>query len=228
MLGEHRAFRVAYDGKDIEIMALGPKHEGVKELLSLFINEVHDGLEIDCWGLGSTTWKRPELGSGIEADLCYCFDPAKLKACEAADARHSNDVADYPNPDLAVEVDLSPSKIDRPAIYRAMQVSELSLPRGNSINRACWRRRNLSHGRIEPVLTRPVRMTSHGGLSRKTPPTVGSGRRDSARGFSTELRPRVEAASARELAATMSPPPCDRFSSESSILAFSLLAYSLP
>jgi Uma2 family endonuclease len=124
-LGERMPFRVAYDGKDIEIMALGPKHEGVKELLSLFINEVHDGLEIDCWGLGSTTWKRPELGRGIEADLCYCFDPAKLKACEAADARGSNNVADYPNPDLAVEVDLSPSKIDRPAIYRAMQVSEL-------------------------------------------------------------------------------------------------------
>jgi Uma2 family endonuclease len=124
-LGERAPFRVAYDGKDIEIMTLGPKHEGIRELLSLFVNEVHDGLEIDCRGLGSTTWKRSELERGLEADLCYYFDPAKMEACEAADSRDSNDVADYPNPDLAVEIDLSPSKIDRPEIYRALQVSEV-------------------------------------------------------------------------------------------------------
>ena len=104
-------------------MTLGPKHEGVRELLSLFVNEILDGLEIDCWGLGSTTWKRSELERGIEADLCYCFEPAKQEACEAADSRDSNDVGDYPNPDLAVEVDLSPPKIDRPAIYRDLRGS---------------------------------------------------------------------------------------------------------
>ena len=93
--------------------------------MSLFVNEVHDGLEIDCWGLGSTTWKRSELERRIEAGLCYCFDPAKLEACEAADSRDSNDVADYPNPDLAVEVDLSPPKIDRPAIYHDLRVAEI-------------------------------------------------------------------------------------------------------
>jgi Uma2 family endonuclease len=124
-LGERAPFRVAYDGRDIEIMTLGPKHEGIRDLLSLFVNEVHDGLEIDCRGLGSTTWKRSELGRGIEADLCYYFDPAKLEACEAADAQDSNNVADYPNPDLAVEVDLSTSNIDLPGIYRALQVSEI-------------------------------------------------------------------------------------------------------
>ncbi len=124
-LGARAPFRVAYDGRDIEIMTLGPKHERSKDLLGLFIDYVSTGLEIDCEGLGSTTWKRPELGRGIESDLCYCFDPAKLEACEAADARDTNNVADYPNPDLAVEVDLSPSKIDRPAIYRALQVAEI-------------------------------------------------------------------------------------------------------
>jgi Uma2 family endonuclease len=124
-LGERAPFRVAYDGKDIEIMTLGLKHEGIRELLNLFVNEVHDGLEIDCLGLGSTTWKRSELERGIEADLCYYFDPAKLEACEAADLLDANDVADYPNPDLAVEVDLSPPKIDRPEIYRALQVAEI-------------------------------------------------------------------------------------------------------
>jgi len=40
-------------------------------------------------------------------------------------ARGSNDVADYPNPDLAIEVDISPSQVDRPEIYAKLQVAEL-------------------------------------------------------------------------------------------------------
>ena len=124
-LGERAPFRIAYDGKDIEITVLGPKHERFKVLLGLFIDCVSTGLEIDCEGLGSTTWKRPEMERGIEADSCYYFDPTKIEACEAAIARESNNVVDYPNPDLAVEIELSPSKIDRPAIYRAVKVLEV-------------------------------------------------------------------------------------------------------
>jgi Uma2 family endonuclease len=124
-IGERSLFRVAFDGRDIEIMALGPKHEDIKDILGLFVNELYFGLEIDCRGLGSTTWKRSELGRGIEADLCFYFDPGKLQTSEAAAARDSNDVADYPNPDLAIEIDLSPSKIDRPGIYSALRVAEI-------------------------------------------------------------------------------------------------------
>ena len=36
-----------------------------------------------------------------------------------------NDAQDYPNPDLAIEVDLSPPKVDREGIYAALQVAEL-------------------------------------------------------------------------------------------------------
>ena len=133
-LGERAPFRLAYDGRDIEIMTLGPKHEGIRELLSLFVNEVQDGLEIDCLGLGSTTWKRSELERGIEADLSYCFAPARLEACEAADSRDSNDVADYPDPDLAVEIDLSPPQIDRPAIYRELRVAEIWRLRAGTVS----------------------------------------------------------------------------------------------
>jgi Uma2 family endonuclease len=124
-LGESSPFRVAYDGQDIEIMTLGPKHERSKGLLGSFIECVFVGLEIDCEELGSTTWKRPELERGIEADQCYCFEPSKLEMVRAAAARGSNDIAEYPNPDLAVEVDLSPSKIDRARIYSELRVSEV-------------------------------------------------------------------------------------------------------
>ena len=32
---------------------------------------------------------------------------------------------DYPNPDLAIEVDISPAQVDRPEIYAKLQVAEL-------------------------------------------------------------------------------------------------------
>jgi Uma2 family endonuclease len=65
------------------------------------------------------------LSRGIEADLCYFFDPEKLAIVVDARARQSNNVADYPNPDLAIEIDISPSQIDRPSIYRALKVAEV-------------------------------------------------------------------------------------------------------
>ena len=39
--------------------------------------------------------------------------------------KQSNKVIDYPNPDLVIEVDISPSRIDRPGIYGVLQVPEL-------------------------------------------------------------------------------------------------------
>ena len=124
-LGERSPFRVAYDGRDIEIMTLGPKHENTRDLLSAFVGDVALWLNIHCKGLGLTTWKRSAQRRGVEADQCYYFDAAKIQACDAAAARGSNDVADYPNPDLVIEVDISPSRIDRPGIYSALQVFEV-------------------------------------------------------------------------------------------------------
>ena len=40
-------------------------------------------------------------------------------------ARGSRDLADYPNPDLGIEVDYSPSKIDRPGIYAVLGFDEV-------------------------------------------------------------------------------------------------------
>jgi Uma2 family endonuclease len=122
---EGAGIKVAFDGKDIEIMVLGPIHERVKELIGLFLNLVLLELEIDFEGLGSTTWKRPDINRGLEADLCFLFNADKLEAHAEAVARKSNNVADYPNPDLAIEIAISPSKIDRSGIYTALKVPEI-------------------------------------------------------------------------------------------------------
>lgn len=116
---------VDYDGKDLEIMSLSHLHDGVKKGLGRFVDVTTEELEIPCRGFGQSTWKRPEVARGLEADECYYFALEKLAAANEAMMRMSMDVADYPNPDLAIEVDLSPSQIDRPGIYAALRVAEV-------------------------------------------------------------------------------------------------------
>jgi Uma2 family endonuclease len=131
-LGERDNCRVAFDGKDIEMMTLGPFHERQRSRLDWFIMIVAEGLKIRSEPMGSTTWRRKGLKRAIESDLCYYFDPAKLAV--AAAAMDSDDVDDFPNPDLAVEVDVSPPRIDRSGIYVALKVPEFWRARKKSVS----------------------------------------------------------------------------------------------
>ena len=115
-------------------MVVGPMHEGLGNRLGVFVSEVCDGLDLDSYGLGSATWKREEIERGVEADLSYCFDPEKVAACRAAEALGSNDGAAFPIPDLAVEIDISPPKIDRPGIYSALRVPEVWKFSGDAVS----------------------------------------------------------------------------------------------
>ena len=116
---------VDYDGKDLEIMVLSLLHDDLKGLLGRFVEVVAEECEIPLKSAGQTTWKRPEVARGLESDECYFFRPEKLVAVAQAKARKSRKIADYPNPDLGIEVDISPSIVDRPGIYAALQVAEV-------------------------------------------------------------------------------------------------------
>jgi len=124
-IGEGQHVRLAFDGQDLEITSPGYMHEDSRDLLSRLVNAVTVELHIPCRGGGQTTWKRPELERGLEADQCYHFTPEKLATIAEALARKSNDVADYPNPELAIEVDISPPQLDRAGIYAALQIAEV-------------------------------------------------------------------------------------------------------
>lgn len=130
-LPESTPVRLAYDGRDLEIMTKGHRHEDFRLLLGHIVVEAARVLRLPCKGLGETTWKRPEIHRGIEADQCYYFGTEKLAAL--ARNRESNDVASLPNPDLGVEVELSPSQVDRPGIYAAMGVPEVWRFDGRSV-----------------------------------------------------------------------------------------------
>ncbi len=122
---ERSAIRMAYDGKDLEIMVTGPVHDDYGWFLDRFIAVVARVMGVHRRALGKTTWIRPEIQRGLEADQCYVFEPDKLALVKDLLARKVNDITGYPNPDLAVEVDISRPQTDRPTIYAALQVPEL-------------------------------------------------------------------------------------------------------
>jgi Uma2 family endonuclease len=122
-LGDNQRVHLLYDGKDLEIMVIGNTHEILKGLISKIINAIVMGLGIDCVDSGQATWKTTERG--LEADLSYYFDPEKIRVAREALRRRSMDRADFPRPDMTVEIDMSPSQVDRPAIYRAIGVVEV-------------------------------------------------------------------------------------------------------
>ena len=116
---------VAYDGRDLEFMGKGPNHEKRNRRLNRLIDIIAEEWGLDYTGLGETTWKRRRLSRGLEADQCYDFLPEKLAREAEASNRGSDDIADYPDPDLAIEVDISRPQVDRAGIYAALGVTEV-------------------------------------------------------------------------------------------------------
>jgi Uma2 family endonuclease len=131
---ERSPVRLAYDGRDLEIMTIGYVHGHLRELLIHIIKLVASWCAIPHMSCGQTTWQSEEAARGIEADLSYYFDPEKIRVAAEALARESKDPADYPWPDLAVEIDISYPEADRPSIYSALRVAEVwRLTRGRTL-----------------------------------------------------------------------------------------------
>ncbi len=66
------------------------------------------------------------MDRGLQADLSYYFEPEKIRMSRKALRRKSMDPADYPSaPDLAIEIDASRPKVDRPSIYAALRAEEV-------------------------------------------------------------------------------------------------------
>ncbi len=130
---ERSNIHVDYDGRDLEVMGKGPKHENLKDSLGDFVKVVAAAMGTSCRAMGETTWERPKIARGLESDQCFYFSPEKLAQHAAARKRDSNDVADYPNPDLAIEVDISRPEVDRAGIYAALRVPEICALDGDRV-----------------------------------------------------------------------------------------------
>ena len=82
------------------------------------------------WEFGTSPCAR-RPGSGLRSNggwkptARYYLVPEKIEAALKGRKAGSNLVADYPNPDLAIEIDISRPRADRQAMYAALGVTEL-------------------------------------------------------------------------------------------------------
>jgi Uma2 family endonuclease len=117
-LGEKRACRIAYSDGVLEIRMPLPEHEVDKELISDMVKILLEELDISNECFGSTTFKRQDIGQGIEPDQCFYIENAVIMI-----GKRRIDLTIDPPPDLAIEVDVT-SKTGLDA-YQGLGVPEL-------------------------------------------------------------------------------------------------------
>ena len=118
--GEDRGSRFAYDCGILEIMTPLFEHENPKIQFDRFIFALAEELEIEIKSAGSTTLKRQVANRGIEPDNCYYIQNES-----AIRGRQKLDLETDPPPDLAIEIDITNSSVNKFGIYSALKIPEL-------------------------------------------------------------------------------------------------------
>jgi Uma2 family endonuclease len=117
---ERPSLRLTYDRGALELMTLALEHESLVRFFSLLILALTLELGLPLKGGGSTTFRRRRRRRGLEPDECFWIASEPLvRGKERIDLRRD------PPPDLALEVDISYSTLDRLSIYAALRVPEV-------------------------------------------------------------------------------------------------------
>ncbi|VTU00608.1 Uncharacterized protein OS=Nostoc punctiforme (strain ATCC 29133 / PCC 73102) GN=Npun_F4828 PE=4 SV=1: Uma2 [Gemmataceae bacterium] len=118
--GDRRGVRVTYDRGELEIMVPSQEHEKDGEFLARLIVIMTEEFGLPLQHGGSTTLKRKGMKKGLEPDKCFWI----ASAARVAGVAKLN-LKIHPPPDLAIEVDVTRSSLDRLGIYRSLGVGEL-------------------------------------------------------------------------------------------------------
>ena len=149
--------RMTYDRGRLEIMSPLLSHEQFSSLLAQMVWAYTLELRIPRHSGRSTTFKQTAKERGLEPDECYWIqNEPRMRS------RKEFDPDKDPPPDLAIEVDITSSSLDRMSIYADLGVPEvwrfdgetltMNLLRGGNTYRASARSRAL------PALTPEVLM----------------------------------------------------------------------
>ena len=115
-----RGFRLTYDRGTLEIMSPLWEHKRPSETLARFIYVLTEELQLPCQLGGSVTLRRRRKNRGLEPDKCYWIASARL-----LQGKTHLDLRVDPPPDLALEMDVTHSSLDRMSIYAALGVPEV-------------------------------------------------------------------------------------------------------
>lgn len=115
-----RHVRISYDKGRMEIRTLSPEHEAPSRLFGHFIQILTEELDLEYLSIGSTTLRRKSHLQGKEPDDCYYIgDLNRILGKKRLDIDF-----DSP-PDLAIEVGVTSSTVDKMAIYVGLGVPEV-------------------------------------------------------------------------------------------------------
>ena len=119
-LESQRGIRLTYDRGLLEIMTPLAPHERNSRLIGRLVEALTEELNIEICSLGSLTCKREDLARGLEPDECYYIqNEPVIRSLELIDLNQD------PPPDLAIEIDITSSSINRLALYASLGVPEV-------------------------------------------------------------------------------------------------------
>jgi Uma2 family endonuclease len=120
VLKHRRSIRVTYDRGNVELMSPLYPHERYGYLLGRMIHAVTEELDIPMRGIRSTTLRRMDVDRGLEADEAYYI----TNSYRVGPSGHL-DLETAPPPDLAIEIEITNSILDRLGVYAALGVPEI-------------------------------------------------------------------------------------------------------
>jgi Uma2 family endonuclease len=112
--------RITYDRGRLEFMTTSGPHERFKKFLVQFLELATIELNIPLVGYGQATLRRQDLDRGMEPDEWFYIEHAS-QMTGIRDLDFTRD----PPPDLAIEIEVSRSILDRIDISRAIGIREL-------------------------------------------------------------------------------------------------------
>ena len=115
-----RRIRLTYDSGDLEIMPVSQRHEMGKSRLGRLIEAMTLELDVPILSVGSATWRRRKVKKGLEPDEAYWVQHEAQ-----ARGKVEFDLRTDPPPDLAVEVEITTSALNRMGIYAALGIGEV-------------------------------------------------------------------------------------------------------
>ena len=120
IFAERPGYRLTYDRGRLEIMSPLPLHERCANFLGRLAITLTEELGLPILQGGSVTLRRRRRQRGLEPDRCFWIaNEAAVRAKMRLDLRVD------PPPDLAIEVDVASSSLDRMSIYATLRVPEV-------------------------------------------------------------------------------------------------------
>lgn len=127
-LADRASPRLTYDCGILEIMSPTPRHEELNRNLALIVTILAAALGLDVRNLGSTTFRRADLGRGFEPDSCFYIEHEA-----AVRGKAKIDLTQDPPPDLVIEIDITSGSLDKFPLYRQVGVPEIWRCDGNRL-----------------------------------------------------------------------------------------------